>query len=82
MSSTVKILLSGAGTFVVGLLLWLFTGDVETPVITLTKVGAVMMVFGAAEFLWGLYQAARSSSRSEKLVRPKPQENRSDRTGR
>ncbi|MFF5077687.1 DUF5708 family protein [Actinoplanes sp. NPDC000266] len=65
MSPTVKILLSGAATFVVGLLLWLFTGDVETPVITLTKLGAVMMVAGALEFLWGLYQAARSPGRPD-----------------
>ncbi|XVU30344.1 DUF5708 family protein [Actinoplanes sp. CA-054009] len=65
MSPTVKIMLSGAATFVVGLLLWLFTGDVETPVITLTKFGAVLMVFGALEFLWGLYQAVRSPGRPD-----------------
>jgi Family of unknown function (DUF5708) len=49
-----KQLLVGGGTFAVGLLLWLFTGGVETPVITLTKVGVVLMVLGAAEAAFAL----------------------------
>ena len=59
-----KTMAAGAGTFVVGLLLWLFTGDIETPIVTLTKVGAVLMVIGALEVCFGVYQAAQGASRS------------------
>ncbi|GAA2668915.1 hypothetical protein Apa02nite_047340 [Actinoplanes palleronii] len=48
-------LLAGSATFVVGLLLWLFAGDVEIPVFTLTKVGVVLMVVGALEICYGWY---------------------------
>ncbi|SNY45269.1 DUF5708 family protein [Paractinoplanes atraurantiacus] len=65
MRSPVKIMLAGAATFVVGLLSWLFTGDVETPVFNLQKVGVVLMVIGGLEFLWGLYQAARAPARPD-----------------
>ena len=54
-----RTLAAGVGTFVVGLLLWLFTGDVETPIVTLTKVGAVLMVIGGLELCFGVYQAAQ-----------------------
>lgn len=57
MSKAMKNLLEGAGTFGIGLVLWLFTGDVETPVVTLTKVGVVMMWVGGALVLAGLVQA-------------------------
>ena len=50
----------------VGLLLWLFTGDIETPIVTLTKVGVVLMVIGALEVCFGVYQAAQGASRSRR----------------
>ena len=54
-----KSLLEGAVTFLVGLPLWLFTEDVDVPVVTLTKVGLVMMCVGGALTATGLCQAAR-----------------------
>ncbi|WP_086565279.1 DUF5708 family protein [Streptomyces africanus] len=53
-------LLEGAVTFVIGLGLWRFTGDVEVPVVTLTKVGVVMMCVGGVLVAAGLWQGARS----------------------
>ncbi|PAZ15292.1 hypothetical protein CLM62_14540 [Streptomyces sp. SA15] len=61
MSAARKNLLEGVATFVAGLVLWLFTGGVEVPVFTLTKVGVVMMSVGGVLVATGLYQAARSS---------------------
>ncbi|MGK5694494.1 DUF5708 family protein [Streptomyces sp. URMC 128] len=52
-------LVEGAVTFVIGLGLWLFTGDVEIPILTLTKVGAVMMCVGGVLVAAGLWQGAR-----------------------
>ncbi|MEU6180479.1 DUF5708 family protein [Streptomyces coeruleorubidus] len=52
-------LVEGAVTFVIGLGLWLFTGDVEIPVFTLTKVGVVMMCVGGVLAAAGLWQGAR-----------------------
>ncbi|MGW1670598.1 DUF5708 family protein [Streptomyces sp. NPDC002324] len=49
----------GAGTFVIGLVLWLFTDGVEVPVVTLTKVGVVMMCVGGVLVATGLFQRAR-----------------------
>ncbi|MER5216353.1 DUF5708 family protein [Streptomyces sp. NPDC002838] len=60
MSAAPKNLLEGVVTFVVGLVLWLFTGGVEVPVVTLTKVGVVMMCVGGVLAATGLYQAARN----------------------
>jgi hypothetical protein len=62
MSKATRNLLEGAGTLAVGLVLWLFTGDVEVPVVTLTKVGVVMMCVGGALVLTGGYQALRPSA--------------------
>ncbi|MGF0170147.1 DUF5708 family protein [Streptomyces sp. Marseille-Q5077] len=62
MSQASRNLLEGAATFLVGLPLWLFTGDVEVPVITLTKVGLVMMCVGGALVALGLFQRARASA--------------------
>jgi hypothetical protein len=64
MSKARKNLLEGVGTFLVGLALWLFTEDVEVPVVTPTKVGVVMMCVGGAYVASGLYQAARASAGS------------------
>ncbi|MEG8277985.1 DUF5708 family protein [Streptomyces sp. AHA2] len=52
-------LLEGAATFVAGLALWQFAGDVEVPLVTLTKVGVVMMGVGAAQAVAGVWQGAR-----------------------
>jgi hypothetical protein len=54
-------LAEGVATFAIGLVLRLFTGDVETPIITLSKVGVVLMVIGGALVLTGLFQAVRGS---------------------
>ncbi|MFI6809857.1 DUF5708 family protein [Streptomyces luteogriseus] len=62
MSKTRGNLLEGVVTFVVGLGLWLFTGDVEVPVVTLTKVGIVMMCVGGALVASGLWRAARGKN--------------------
>jgi hypothetical protein len=59
MSQATKNLLEGAVTFAVGLVLWLFTGGVEVPVLTLTKVGVVLMCLGGALIAAGLYQSTR-----------------------
>jgi len=57
-----KNLLEGVVTLLVGLALWLFTGDVEVPVVTPAKVGVVLMCVGGAQTAWGLYGAARRSA--------------------
>lgn len=45
-SVAIGVLLGG-----VGLLLWLTTGDVETPVIGLSQLGFVLLVIGGVEIL-------------------------------
>ncbi|MFV0133606.1 DUF5708 family protein [Streptomyces sp. HMX87] len=55
-------LVEGAATPAVGLVLWLTTGDVDVPVVTLTKVGLVLMCLGGAQLVWGLYRTVRSAS--------------------
>ncbi|MCK8676981.1 MULTISPECIES: DUF5708 family protein [Streptomyces] len=52
-------LLEGVATFAAGLALRLFTEGVETPVVTLTKVGVVLMCVGGALVATGLFQAVR-----------------------
>lgn len=59
MRETSRNLLEGAATFVAGLALWLFAGDVEVPVVTLTKVGVVLMCVGGALLATGLYRRVR-----------------------
>jgi hypothetical protein len=61
MAQASKNLLEGAVTFAVGLALWLFTEGVETPVVTLTQVGVVMMCVGGVLTVTGLFQRARKS---------------------
>jgi hypothetical protein len=51
--------MEGVVTFAAGLGLWLFAGDVEVPLVTLTKVGMVMMCVGGALAAAGLWEAAR-----------------------
>lgn len=55
MNSATKALAGGVVTFAIGLLLWLFAVDIHTPVITLTKVGVVLMFVGGLELLYGIY---------------------------
>ncbi|MGX5212575.1 DUF5708 family protein [Streptomyces violaceus] len=59
MSKSRQYLTEGVVTFLIGLLLWRFTGDVDVPVVTLTKVGIVMMIVGGALSANGLWHAAR-----------------------
>ncbi|WLW52189.1 DUF5708 family protein [Streptomyces sp. YU58] len=59
MSRASKNLLEGVLTFLVGLPLWLFTEDVEVPVVTLTKVGLVMMCWGGVLTAAGLFRTTR-----------------------
>ncbi|KUL25560.1 DUF5708 family protein [Streptomyces regalis] len=61
MSQASKNLLEGIVTFLIGLPLWLFTADVDVPVVTLTKVGLVMMCGGGALVLVGLYRRVREN---------------------
>jgi hypothetical protein len=56
-----KNLTEGTATFLVGLALKLFTGGVETPVLTLTKVGVVLMAVGGCLVLLGLVQAGTAA---------------------
>jgi hypothetical protein len=62
MGKPMKNLMEGAGTFVIGLVLWLFTDGVEVPVVTLTKVGVVMMWVGGVLVATGLYQRTRGKA--------------------
>lgn len=62
MNKSTKNLLDGAATFAIGLVLRLFTEGVETPVVTLTKVGVVMMCVGGVLVVTGLYQRARGTA--------------------
>ncbi|MEW2524151.1 DUF5708 family protein [Streptomyces sp. NPDC047071] len=62
MNRAAKNLAEGTATFAVGLGLKLFTGGVEIPVVTLTKVGVVLMGMGAALALIGLAQAVRATT--------------------
>ncbi|GGY88111.1 DUF5708 family protein [Streptomyces poonensis] len=63
MSRATRDLLEGAVTFVTGLVLWLFTGDVEIPVVTSAKVGVVMMCVGGVLLATGLYRSRALSAR-------------------
>ncbi|WP_282702454.1 DUF5708 family protein [Streptomyces sp. CC219B] len=61
MSKAMKDLLEGVVLVLVGLPLWLFTEDVDVPVVTLTKVGLVMMCVGGVLVATGLYRGVRES---------------------
>lgn len=66
MGAMAKNLLTGSATFLVGLLLWLFAGDIEIPIFTLTKVGVVLMVIGALEVAYGLFLAVRGPAAAKR----------------
>lgn len=53
----------GAVVAVVGLVLWLTTGEVDTPVVSLSKVGVVLMVVGAIEVVISAVSLAVPSTR-------------------
>ncbi|CAL9578174.1 MULTISPECIES: DUF5708 family protein [Streptomyces] len=59
MSKAKQYATEGVITFLIGLALWRFTGDVDVPVVTLTKVGVVLMVVGGVLSANGLWHAAR-----------------------
>ena len=61
MTRASKNLLEGVVTLFAGRALWLTTGGVAVPVVTLTQVGVVLMCVGGAQTAWGLYGAARRS---------------------
>ncbi|MFF3228137.1 DUF5708 family protein [Nocardia suismassiliense] len=62
MNSGFKAVITGGITLVIGFVLWRFTGDVETPVITLTKLGIILMVVGGLEVLYGLFKSVVGKS--------------------
>ncbi|MET8507699.1 DUF5708 family protein [Streptomyces sp. NPDC004787] len=51
----------GAILLPVGLGLGLFPGDVDVPVLTLTKVGVVLMVVGGSTLLYGAFQTVSAA---------------------
>jgi|GEM_PF-3299949 hypothetical protein len=62
MRNHLKSVLVGLVMGLVGLTLWLTTEGIETPVITLSKVGLVLLVLGALEVvISGLALASRST---------------------
>ncbi|WP_129843059.1 DUF5708 family protein [Streptomyces sp. RFCAC02] len=61
MSPATKNLAEGAVTLLVGLALRLFAGGVDTPVVSLTKVGVVLMVLGGVLICAGLFHTARAT---------------------
>ncbi|WP_128380212.1 DUF5708 family protein [Streptomyces cavernae] len=63
MSRARKNLLEGTVTLAIGLVLWMFTGGVEVPVVTLTKAGVVLMCVGGLQVTVGAYQTVRTSVR-------------------
>lgn len=62
MGKASKNLLEGAIAFAIGLALRLFTDGVETPVVTLTKVGGALMFIGGVLIAIGLFQTTRKSN--------------------
>ena len=62
MTRASKNLLEGVVTLLAGLAVWLTTGGVEVPVVTLTKVGVVLMCVGGAQTAWGVYGLTRRST--------------------
>lgn len=65
MNPVKKNLTTGFITLLVGTPLWLFAGEIKTPVVTLTKVGVVLMVVGGSEILYALYLKIRGGELSK-----------------
>ncbi|WP_373315625.1 DUF5708 family protein [Actinoplanes campanulatus] len=60
-----KSLLAGAGMLAAALVLWLFMRDVHIPILTLPKVGIVLMVIGGLEICHAVYlRVRRNASRN------------------
>lgn len=51
-------IIAGIIGIVIGGCLVMFTDGIVTPIITLSKVGVVLVAIGGLELLYGLYQAA------------------------
>ncbi|MFG3253046.1 DUF5708 family protein [Streptomyces sp. NPDC048172] len=66
MSKVMKETVEGVVLLLVGLALWQFADGVETPVITLTKVGLVLAVVGAVTLLHAAWLAAREPKGAER----------------
>ncbi len=62
--SNVQHVVVGALMVLAGVLLALTTGEVDTPVVTLSKVGVVLAVLGVIEVGVGLVAIARGNSPS------------------
>ncbi|QBS43463.1 DUF5708 family protein [Nocardia sp. CS682] len=62
MNSGFKAVITGGITLVIGFVLWRFTGNVETPVVTPTKLGIVLMALGGLEVLYGLFKSVVGKS--------------------
>ncbi|MFJ2739756.1 DUF5708 family protein [Streptomyces sp. NPDC087440] len=61
MNRAAKQLTEGLVTFLAGLALKLFAGGVEVPVVTLPKVGVVLMAVGGCLVLAGLFHGIRGA---------------------
>ncbi|WP_406285167.1 DUF5708 family protein [Embleya sp. NBC_00896] len=55
---------TGLVSVVVGGLLKLFADGVDTPVVSLGKIGVVLLVVGIAELLYGLYLMGRDTRKA------------------
>lgn len=64
-SSGRREILWGILSAVVGFVLWQFARDIETPIITLSKVGVVLLVVGIGGVLYGSYMVATSKERKD-----------------
>lgn len=58
-------ILWGVLSSVVGFVLWQFARDIETPIITLSKVGVVLLIVGIGGILYGVYMIATSKEHKE-----------------
>lgn len=66
MSRTLSEILVGVGCLVGGFLLWATTQEVVTPIITLSKVGVVLMFVGGGGIVWALIKSGRSGRGSRR----------------
>lgn len=64
MTRTTSHLVAGLICVVIGGGLVVFAGDVTTPVVTLSKVGVVLLVIGALDLSYGIYLAVRKGKQS------------------
>ncbi|MGP3968033.1 DUF5708 family protein [Streptomyces sp. 6N223] len=62
MSRAAKNLTEGSVTLLVGLPLRLFTDGVDTPVVTPTRLGVVLLAIGGVQLLVGLFQLQKAKA--------------------